>query len=322
MKIVFHGGNAANFRTGFETILNEAHEIVSLPDRIETAADQAAFASADVIVGVKLTRDDPFPASARLYHAPAAGTDAIDRACLPAGARLCNAFGHEYAIAEYVMAALLARHAPIARADERLRQGHWDYWAGRPDALRTELGSQTLGLLGYGHIGKAIALRAKAFGMRISVCNRSQVPKTAEIDETYSLDTMQSFMASADAIVVSLPLVEETRGIVGPSEFAAMRRDAVILNVGRGPVIDEAALFSALSEARIGGAIIDTWYQYPTPESSETLPSALPFHTLPNVVMTPHMSGWTEGTVRRRQETIAENIRRLAAGLPLANVLT
>lgn len=321
MKIVFHGGNAANFRTGFEAILGEGHEILVLPDRIESPADRAAFAAAEVIVGVKLTKDDPFPASVRLYHAPAAGTDAIDRTCLPADAVLCNAFGHEDAIAEYVMAALLARHVPLSRADERLREGHWDFWAGRPGALRTELGSQTIGLLGFGHIGKAIATRARAFGMRVSVCNRSQVPIGALIDEAYGLEALPAFMASADAIVVSLPLMEETRGIVGTSAIGAMRSDAVILNVGRGPVIDEAALFTALADRRIGGAIIDTWYQYPTPENTQTLPSTFPFHALPNVVMTPHMSGWTDGTIRRRQETVAENIRRLGKGLPLVNGL-
>lgn len=320
MKIVFHGGNAAGFRAGFEDLLAGAHDIMTLPDQIETKEDKAAFTSADVIVGIKLTKADPHPAALRLYHAPAAGIDGIDRTCLPAGAVLCNAFGHENAIAEYVMAALLARHVPIVHADQRLREGHWDYWAGRPGALRTELGNQTLGLLGFGHIGQTIAKRAKAFGMRVTACNRSVVPPGPLVDETYGLGGLNDFMGSADAIVVSLPLVAETRGIVGTSALNAMRRDAVILNVGRGPVIDEAALFNALEHGSIGGAIIDTWYQYPTLDMTETLPSALPFHRLPNVVMTPHMSGWTNGTVRRRQETIAANIQRLAEGRPLPGI--
>jgi phosphoglycerate dehydrogenase-like enzyme len=321
MKIVFHGGNAANFRAGFEAILRDPHEILSLPDRIETAADRAAFEAAEVIVGVKLSAADPRPASLKLYHAPAAGTDAIDIGCLPKGAKLCNAFGHEHAIAEYVMAALLSRHVPLARADARLREGHWDFWAGRPGALRSELGSQTLGLLGYGHIGKAIAGRAKAFGMRVIACNRSPILGDALVDQAFGLDKLSSFMGKADAIVVSLPLMEATRGIVNAEVLGAMRPDAVILNVGRGPVIDEAALFAALSANTIGGAIIDIWYQYPTPDQPEALPAALSFHTLQNVVMTPHMSGWTDGTVRRRQETVADNIRRLAKGEPLQNIV-
>jgi len=121
--------------------------------------------------------------------------------------------------------------------------------------------------------------------------------------------------------VVSLPLTPETRGLVGAEALAAMRPTATIVNVGRGPVIDEQALFDVLVQGRIGGAVIDTWYAYPTAGRPQTAPGHLPFETLANIVMTPHMSGWTEGTVRRRQETIAENIRRLASGSPLLNVV-
>jgi phosphoglycerate dehydrogenase-like enzyme len=256
-----------------------------------------------------------------LYHAPAAGTDAIDINCLPAGAALCNCFGHEDAIAEYVMAALLMRHVPIADADTRLRKGDWTYWAGRPGALRTELGGRTIGLLGFGHIGRAIAARAKAFGLRVVVANRSPVPTSTLVDQSYGLDRFDAFMGAADIIVTSLPLLEDTRGIVGERALAAMRPHAIIMNVGRGPVIDETALFDALSQKRIGGAIIDTWYTYPTPEKPETLPSSLPFHMLTNVVLTPHMSGWTDGTVRRRQATMADNISRLVRSEPLENVV-
>jgi phosphoglycerate dehydrogenase-like enzyme len=327
MKIVFHGANAANFRTGFETILGEPqksaqqYEIVDVSDAVNQPGERGHFETADVIVGIRLGAAEPPPRKLRLYHAPSAGTDAIDIARLPKGAMLANCFGHEHAIAEYVMTALLLRHVPVPDADAKLRQGDWAYWAGRPGALRSELGSQSIGLLGFGHIGKAIAVRAKAFGMKTVVANRSPVPVSALVDESYGLDQLSSFMGSADIIVVSLPLMEETKGIVGTGELSAMRPDAIIINVGRGPVIEEQALFDALSGKRIGGAIIDTWYQYPTPDMPVTFPGRLPFETLANLVMTPHMSGWTTGTVRRRQETMAENIRRLAQGLTLANIV-
>lgn len=321
MKIVFHGGNAANFRDGIETWLDAPHEILALSDALSTPGERENFAEAEVIVGVRLGAAEPIPARLRLYHAPAAGTDAIDPARLPAGAALCNAFGHEHAIAEYVMAALLQRHVPLARADARLREGHWDFWAGRAGALRTELGGQGIGVLGYGHIGKAIATRAKAFGMRVSVCNRTPVAPGPLVDESHGLDTLLSFMAGADVIVVSLPLTEATRGIVGGEALTAMRPHGVIVNVGRGPVIDEAALFEALSARRIGGAVIDTWYRYPTAGDESPLPAGLPFHELDNLLMTPHMSGWTQGTVQRRQQTVADNINRLARGEALVNLV-
>nr|WP_315427269.1 2-hydroxyacid dehydrogenase [uncultured Albidiferax sp.] len=319
-KVVFHGENAANFRQGFESLIDPRHQIIDLSDTLTGPGEREHYESADVVIGIKLNRDMPVPRQVSLFHAPSAGTDAIDTALLPSGAVLCNCFGHEHAIAEYVMAALLQRHVPLAQADADLRQQRWTYWAGRPTALRTELGSQTLGLLGFGHISQAILARAKAFGMRVTVANRSPI-NDARVDQAYSLEQLPTFMASADAIVVSLPLTVQTTGIVGAEAFAAMRPDALILNVGRGPVIDEQALFDALASRRIGGAIIDTWYRYPTPDQAECTPSRLDFASLPNLLMTPHMSGWTSGTVRRRQETMADNIQRWLEGQPLNNVL-
>jgi phosphoglycerate dehydrogenase-like enzyme len=320
LNIVFHGTNAINFRQGFEQLIDPRHQITDLSDNLDQPDEKVCYENADVIVGVKFNASLPLPRQLRLFHAPAAGTDAVDLALLPASAALCNCFGHEAAIAEYVMTALLLRHVPLAAADADLRAQRWTYWAGRPTALRTELGSQTIGLLGFGHIAQAIAARAKAFGMQVHVANRSPVAN-ALVDRSFSLDDVPAFMGSADAIVVSLPLTPQTQGLVGQAALAAMRPDAVILNVGRGPVIDEQALFDALATRQIGGAIIDTWYQYPTPTQSECAPSRLDFASLPNLVMTPHMSGWTTGTVRRRQATLAENIARLADGRALLNVV-
>jgi phosphoglycerate dehydrogenase-like enzyme len=186
--------------------------------------------------------------------------------------------------------------------------------------LRTELGSQTIGLLGFGHIAQTVAQRAKAMGMRVHVANRSPVSHPM-VDQSWTLDALQDFMASADAVVVSLPLTDNTLGLVDAKAISAMRPDAVLMNVGRGAVIEEKALYDALASRQIGGAVIDTWYQYPTPAQAECAPSQYDFSALDNVLMTPHMSGWTSGTVRRRQETLADNIARLGRGEALINVL-
>ncbi len=320
MKIVFHGQNAANFRVGFEALIPPGPTIVDLPDTLTDPADRAHFASADVVVGVRLDASMPRPERARLYHAPAAGTDGIDLSCLPATCTLSNCFGHEHAIAEYVMAALLLRHLPLVQADAGLRQQQWTFYAGRPRALRTELGAQTIGVLGFGHIGQAIAARAKAFGMRVHAANRSPV-RSADVDRAFGLEALQAFMASVHIVVVTLPLADSTRGLVGREAIAAMQPGAVLVNVGRGAVVDEAALFEALQSGRLAHAVIDTWYQYPDAARTECAPSRFDFASLPNVLMTPHMSGWTEGTVRRRQQTLAENITRLVRGESLINVL-
>lgn len=321
LKIVFHGENAANFRTGIESLLLHTHQIVTVSQALIQPGETEHFETADVLVGVQLNRDMPRPHKLQLLQAPAAGTDGIDRACLPAKSLLANCFGHENAIAEYVMAALLARHVPLQAADQALRQGEWHFFAGRPGALRTELGSQTLGLLGFGHIAKTLAQRAKAFGMRVVVANRSPIHST-DVDQSFKLTDLSAFMSACDTLVVTLPLTDNTRSLVDAKALKCMRPKALIVNVGRGAVIDEKALFEALQQQRIGGAIIDTWYQYPNAEKTICAPSVFDFASLTNVLMTPHMSGWTEGTVQRRKQSIAENINRLCAGQALLNVVT
>lgn len=320
-KIVFHGSIAACFHAGFETCLADAHDIRILSDRLSEPGEKEAFVSAEIIVGTALGEGHPIPRAARLYHVAGAGYDGVDLARLPQDCRLCNCFGHEDAIAEYVMAALLARNVPLADADARMRHGDWTYWAGRPDALRQEWSNAGIGLLGYGHIGKAVARRAKAFNMDVHVANRSPVSNDVHVDRYWPLSERDAFFAAVDVVIVSLPLSETTAGLVDAAAFAAMRPGALIVNVGRGPVIDEQALYDALKTGAIGGAIIDTWYVYPDAENTNPQPGNLPFHELDNITMTPHMSGWTWGTVRRRQRTIAENIRRLLAGEALHNVV-
>ena len=320
LKILFHGDNAANFRHGIEGLLHRPHHIVSVSQALDLPGEKAHFETADVVVGIALNSAMPKPLQMRLLQAPAAGTDGIKRDCMPAGSQLANCFGHENAIAEYVMAALLNRHVPLHDADQALRQGEWRYFAGRPGALRTELGSQTMGLLGFGHIAKTLAHRAKAFGMRVVVANRSPV-NSDDVDQSFGLKDLHAMMGACDVVVVTLPLTETTRGLVDAQAIAAMRSEAVIVNVGRGPVIDEFALFHALQNQTLGGAIVDTWYQYPTVETTACAPSQFDFASLKNVLMSPHMSGWTEGTVQRRKQTIADNINRLSEGKALLNVL-
>ena len=314
MRIVFHGENAASFSPGFAELVGPQARVFVLPDVLISESDRACYAAADVLIGIRYDSSLPRPEALSLFHVPGAGFDKVDLEALPAAAVVCNCFGHGPAIAEYVMSALLARHVPLADADARLRRGDWAWWAGAPERIHGEMAGKTIGLVGFGHIGQAIAKRAKAFDLRVHVANRSRVTDQSLVDRWFALDDLDTFWGSADFIVVSVPLTAQTEGIVGAAAFAAMRPTAVVINVGRGPAIDERALYDALATQRIAGAVIDTWYQYPAPDQGTTLPSTLPFHTLPNVVMTPHMSGWTDGTIRRRQRAMADNVlRRFAA---------
>ena len=321
MLIVFHGENARSFSSGFSELLDFPAQIAFLPDILATDAERQTYASADVIVGVSFDGGLPRPDRARLFHVPGAGYDGVDLTALPRSIIVCNCFGHEVAIAEYVMAALLMHHVPLVDADRRLRNGDWAYWAGASERVHDEIAGKTVGLLGFGHIGKTIAQRARAFELSIYVANRSMVPPSDLVDRSFTLDQLPEFWGSVDFIVVSVPLTEATTGVVGADAFALMKESVVLVNVGRGPTVDEAALYEALRSNRIAGAVIDTWYRYPVPGQGHILPSALPFHELPNVVMTPHMSGWTHGTIRRRQRTIAQNVMRCARGQACTNVV-
>ena len=319
LSIVFHGSNAAVFADGFSVLLNTPHMLHILPDLLINDADQKTYEQADIVIGISYNASLPLTKALKLYHVPGAGYDGIDLASLPATAHLCNCFGHEQPIAEYVMAAILNRAIPISDADINLRKGHWKYWAGGSGLKHQEIAGMTIGLLGFGHIGKAIAKRAKAFEMTVLVENRSVVPISTLVDAAYTLHDMDEFWTQADVVVSSLPLSDDTKGLVDQRAFDRMKKAAVIINVGRGPVIDESALYEALQSQKIAGAIIDTWYQYPSEENPHPLPAQKPFHTLSNIIMTPHMSGWTNGTITRRKQTIADNINRLARGEPLVN---
>lgn len=146
------------------------------------------------------------------------------------------------------------------------------------------------------------------------------VPAALGLADLGAMADLPRLLAEADFVVLAVPLDPSTTGLIGAAELAAMKPTAFLVNVARGEVVAEAALYEALRDGRIAGAAIDTWYRYP--EAGEPLrPSAFPFHELPNAILTPHIAGWTEGTFRQRWVTIAENLRRLGTGEPFLNVV-
>jgi phosphoglycerate dehydrogenase-like enzyme len=277
----------------------------------------------DVLVSMAFTRAMAAAAPRlKLVQVPGAGLDRIDRAALPAGAWLANAYGHEVGIAEYALGAMLALTREYARLDAALRGGTWlSQWAvgPPPPPLWPELAGQTLGIVGYGRIGRALARRARAFDLQILAIRRD-VARSADddLDLLGGLEILDEVLRRADHLVMALPLSESTRGLLGARELALMKRTAVLVNVGRADVVDPAALHAALAGGRLAGAALDVWYRYPT-DGSPTLPALQPFHELPNVLMTPHVSGWTEGMLRARARLIADNIARAARGEPPLN---
>src|SRR5256886_2172220 len=134
------------------------------------------------------------------------------------------------------------------------------------------------------------------------------------------LPMLDEVLRRSDYLVITLPATPATLGLIGERELGAMKRTAVLVNVSRAAIVDEHALYRALAERTIAGAALDVWYRYPT-GAGATLTATASFHELPNVLMTPHVSGWTEGMLEARAKLIAENIHRTARGEPPLNLL-
>ncbi len=215
-------------------------------------------------------------------------------------------------VAEHAWALALAVAKRVVECDQRLRRGDW---TPRYDGFRSVLlRGKTAGIVGYGAIGRAVAEMAMGFGMAIRAVRRQPTP--ADPDFVGDMGRLDELLAHADLIFVCLPLTEETRGLIGEDAFRRMKPSAIVVNVGRGPVVEEAALYHALREGRIRGAGIDTWYVYPrTPEErAHTAPSRYPFGELPNVVLSPHRAPNVDEIEALQMSALADMLNRLAQG--------
>lgn len=193
--------------------------------------------------------------------------------------------------AEMAMSLLLAAAKRLVPVDQRLRAGDWsDRYRPMPALL---LSGKTALILGYGAIGQRVALACRGLGMRVLAVRRSSTADADGIATVYPPDDLPGLLPQAYALVVCLPLTGETEGLIGPTELALLPPGAVLVNVGRGPVVDQRALYEALRDGRLGGAGLDVWYNYPTDEESraDTPPADYPFGDLENVVMSPHRGG-------------------------------
>jgi len=255
----------------------------------------------------------------KLRLVPHTGINWMQPSDAPKGCIVCNAFGHEISIAEYIIAGMLESAIGLRATDARFRA---EGWAGRRPGLNPphgELYEMTVGIVGYGHIGREVAKRAAAFGMRVIAASRT-VYEAPELDWFGPMDQLGKLLGESDYVVVTLPLADETEGLFDAVKFAQMKPTAVIVNVGRGLVINEKALFEAIRDQRISGAIIDVWFDYPHEGDVDCRPSKYPFEDFDNVLMTPHCSGSTDPMRRRRWAQVAENLDRFQRGEDPINV--
>lgn len=283
-------------------------EVVARPESLA-----AALVDADAVVCHPLTREDTASATKlRLVQSMSAGADAIDRAAVPEGATLCVVGGHERTIAEWVLMAMLALPRQVMRLDRDLRRGVWHrHGDERLDLGEPELEGKTVAVIGWGQIGREVGGLAEALGARVVPVSRS----------LGNLGAIAEVLEMADFAVLALMLTPETERLIGERELWALGPRGYLVNVARGAIVDEDALFQSLRDGRIAGAALDVWWNYPAEPGEVVLPSRHPFQDLDNVLMAPHVSGRSKATTRRRWEFIASQLERLARGEPLRNVV-
>ena len=323
MKIILVGRVAAGARALLESHLRTPCQLVEVPGGPKAPELPEQLADADVIVGDVLT--ESMGRSARrlkLFQSLSAGVDHHDLSALPGQAAVANVYGHGPAIGEYVILAILALSRGLNRTQARFRQGYWEgAWIFVDIPRIEELEGKILGILGFGHIGRHVAVRARAFGMRVWALRSAAGGWSEEgLEFCGGPGDLQKLVSAADFLTIACPLNATTRNWIGARELGWLKPTAFLINVARGPIVEEEALYQALEAHRFAGAALDVWYRYPS-RPTPFPPSRFPFEKLDNVLMTPHISGWTQGTRRRRFQAIAANIDRLAEGLPLENVI-
>lgn len=243
----------------------------------------------------------------RLIQTIGAGVDAVLPAPdLPAGVRIANARGiHGEQMSEHALTMMLAFAKQLPRALDNQRMGRWQSYT--PGSLA----GKTCSILGMGTIGRAVAERAKQFGMRVIGTQREPKP-WRHADEVLPPEQTQHALQQADYLVVILPKTPQTLNLLNAKILAGLQSDAVLINMARGGIVDEAAVAKMLKEGGLRGAALDVFAEEPLPESSE-------LWMIPNLIITPHVAGLVPDYLERVLQIFIDNMRRLEKGKPLIN---
>jgi phosphoglycerate dehydrogenase-like enzyme len=245
-------------------------------------------------------------------HSRAAGLDTVlFPALIESDVPLTNGRGvFSESLGEFVLGAALHFAKDFRRMVRNQEAGQWEQFDIEP------IEGTTIGIVGYGDIGRAIAKRCRAMGMKVLALRRRPEQSAGDplVDEVFPPERKLEMLVACDYIAAAAPLTPETRGMIGVPEFAVMKKSAVVMNVGRGPVIDEAALVSALEQGRIRGAALDVF-------DREPLPAGHPFYRLKNVLLSPHCADHTPEWLADGMNFFLQQFERYRTGEPLLNVV-
>lgn len=258
------------------------------------------LARAEVILAPRRLPDNIIKRAPNLkwVQLTSAGIDSLDNTgILDSDIILTSANTQEVPVTEWVLTAMLVFAKQVPGLIENRRNKAWERFN------LMELHDRTLGIVGLGNIGGRMADLGKALGMQV-VANRRSTTDTQ----------LNDLLARSDFVVLTLPLTPETKGLIGEEELRVMKPSAVLINVARGPIVDEIALVRALKEEWIAGAALDVFQKEPLPEDSE-------LWTLPNVFISPHIAGLSEAYDSRVVDLFCENLRRYMRGQDLLNLV-
>lgn len=278
----------------------------------------AAITDAEVFVGWLLAPEH-FRAARRLrwMHSGLAGIEAnLFPELVASDVVLTNSAGlHSVSIPEHVLCQMLVLARNFHEALRLQARSEWNrFGVISHGATIRELHGSNLAILGAGAIGRELAQRAHALGMRVRIMRRDTSKPVAGAEAVVAPAAFEELLGWADFVVCALPLTPETDGVFGAKAFAAMRPNAFFINVGRGEHVEDTALVDALQRGVIAGAAIDAFREEP-------LPAAHPFWSQPNLVLTPHVSGYTPQYFDKMLALFEDNLARYVEGRPLRNVV-
>ncbi|MGY5874323.1 MAG: 2-hydroxyacid dehydrogenase [Candidatus Thorarchaeota archaeon] len=258
----------------------------------------------------------------RLIQTFGVGINSIDRdAVLERGdITVCNSHLNASEVAEYTISLLFAAAKNLAMNDREMRRGDWSLRYGGP-IYNVELRNKTCLLVGLGAIGLEIAKRLRVFGIQVHAVTRTGVIREEGIANQISpIDQIHKSIPEADFVILALPLTDESMGLVDEKFLNQMKSSSILVNISRGAIVDEAALFSALKNNQIRAAALDVWWRYPSRDSEGAIyPSEeFPFHELDNMTLSPHRASYSENIERGLVSFAGENILRFIRGaIPL-----
>jgi phosphoglycerate dehydrogenase-like enzyme len=292
-----------------------------LDSSVHVTAGASIPADAHILIGGRPTREQLSACPVlRALIVPWAGVPETTRDLLHDFPQITlhNLHHNAAATAETALALLLSAARFIVPIDQRLRVNDWSprYAPSRSIGLH----GKTALIVGYGQIGQRVARVCRALEMTVLATRRTQVEQDG-LAEVHPAAELPQLLPRSHALIITAPLTPETRGLIGEKELALLPRGAVLVNVGRGALVAEAALYQALQSGHLGAAGLDVWYNYPPDEAaqSSTPPAHFPFHELDNVVMSPHRGGDEAGIDTLRMQHLAELLNAAARGEELPN---